>query len=314
MAAQQYRTLKGGTVLASPNPSIGYLLQGPSPASYPDLDTGPGSRTIAFADQYGTPGHEVYGLISVGFVPGGGLPSTGDNLTLTHGVTLSYGNLNIFGDMGGTVTLDGASTVTNDSTFTATGGRSLVSPFVLNGSMTVSNQSTADFHNATLEGHGTVDIECWQHRRYEYRFGWASCQRGQGRRITLAACQWSIPGRICPFMAQSMKRPAHTSLFTERSRRSGRSFHTATGTLDLLNKAGAQIASLQFAPGSREYTAIGPGNQFAAIATSPTSAAKPRSSDHLYTLGTPPCAATYRLHHSLRAMRRMVARLAPKKR
>ena len=121
MAAQQYRTLKGGTVLASPNPSIGYLLQGPSSASYPDLDTGPGSRTIAFADQYGTPGHEVYGLISVGFVPGGGLPSTGDNLTLTHGVTLSYGNLNIFGDMGGTVTLDGASTVTNDSTFTATG-------------------------------------------------------------------------------------------------------------------------------------------------------------------------------------------------
>ena len=121
MAAQQYRTLKGGTVSASPNPSIGYLLQGPSLAHEAVLDTGPGSRTVAFVDQYGTPGHEVYGLVSVGFVPGQGPVFTGDSLTLTHGVTLSYGHLNIFGDMGGTVTLDGASTVTNDSTFTATG-------------------------------------------------------------------------------------------------------------------------------------------------------------------------------------------------
>ena len=82
-----------------------------------------------------------------------------DNLTLTHGVSLSYGNLTITGDTGGTVTLDGASTVTNDSTFIATGGQVFNSPFVLNGSMTVSHESTADFHNATLEGHGTVNIE-----------------------------------------------------------------------------------------------------------------------------------------------------------
>ena len=78
-------------------------------------------------------------------------------------------------------------------------------------------------------------------------------------------------------------------------------FHTATGTLDLLNKAGTQIASLQFAPGSREYTEVGhaPGgpanNQFAVITTTPTLfGSKPRSvaPDHLHTLGTPPCAAT----------------------
>jgi hypothetical protein len=46
-------------------------------------------------------------------------------------------------------------------------------------------------------------------------------------------------------------------------------FHTAAGTLDLLNKAGTQVASLQFAPGSREYTSINPHTQYAAITTNP---------------------------------------------
>ena len=261
--------------MASPNPSIGYLLQGPSSASYPDLDTGPGSRTIAFADQYGTPGHEVYGLISVGFVPGGGLPSTGDNLTLTHGVTLSYGNLNIFGDMGGTVTLDGASTVTNDSTFTATGGRSLVSPFVLNGSMTVSNQSTADFHNATLEGHGTVNIEAGSTVDMSTVLAGLHVNVAKGGYLLLQSANGHPPTDLS-FHGTINEAAGGTVLVYGAQSAVREIFHTATGTLDLLNKAGTQIASLQFAPGSREYTEVGhaPGgpanNQFAVITTTPT--------------------------------------------
>jgi hypothetical protein len=48
-------------------------------------------------------------------------------------------------------------------------------------------------------------------------------------------------------------------------------FHQATGTLDLLNGSGAQVASLQFAPGSHEYTSnqnVGAGG-FVAITTNP---------------------------------------------
>ncbi|MGA8192410.1 MAG: hypothetical protein WB902_03470, partial [Acetobacteraceae bacterium] len=106
----------------------------------------------------GSPGHEVYGAIEVGDTPTNQFPLNA-SLTLTHGVSLSYGNLAIGGDTGGFVALDGASTVTNDSTFLATGGRYLNGPFVLNGSMTVSHGSTADFRHATLEGHGTVNID-----------------------------------------------------------------------------------------------------------------------------------------------------------
>ena len=226
MAAQQYRTLKGGNVIGVVQP----VDRLPSPRSelgkLPGLRHGSGQPYIAFADQYGTPGHEVYGLISVGFVPGGGLPSTGDNLTLTHGVTLSYGDLNIFGDIGGGVTLDGASTVTNDSTFTATGGRSLVSPFVLNGSMTVSNQSTADFHNATLEGHGTVNIEAGStvdmSTVLRLRSMWPRAAN------SLAARQWSSPTDLS-FQGTINEAAGDTFLFMERSRRPERSFTLLPG-------------------------------------------------------------------------------------
>lgn len=36
-------------------------------------------------------------------------------------------------------------------------------------------------------------------------------------------------------------------------------FHTATGTMDLLNSAGAQVQSIQFARGSHEYAAPNTG-------------------------------------------------------
>ena len=126
MAAQQYRTINGGTASASSNPSIGYLLEGTSLAHEAVLETGPGSRPLAFVDQYGTPGHEVYGAVADSYAATNTFPLN-TNLTITHGVTLSYGNLEITGDQGGgVVTLDGASTVTNHSALTTNGAHHLL--------------------------------------------------------------------------------------------------------------------------------------------------------------------------------------------
>jgi hypothetical protein len=69
MSAQQYLTISGGDwpLSASPNPSLGYFFQGPSQSNVATLDVGPShsGHTIAVAAQQGSPGHQVYGDITV---------------------------------------------------------------------------------------------------------------------------------------------------------------------------------------------------------------------------------------------------------
>jgi hypothetical protein len=76
---------------------------------------------------------------------------------ITPSTHLSFGNLELGSANGGTWTIDGRSTITNGSTFTASGGRLEADPFILNGRMTVSKGSTADFLTAPVQGSGTID-------------------------------------------------------------------------------------------------------------------------------------------------------------
>ncbi len=176
------------------------------------------------------------------------------SLTLTHGVSLSYGNLAIGGDTGGFVALDGASTVTNDSTFLATGGRYLNGPFVLNGSMTVSHGSTADFRHATLEGHGTVNIDA-------------------GSVVDMNTVLAGLHVNVAKGGDRSAKQGRHSNCFAP------------------VRAGFAGIHRGRTCAGrTRQQPVCGHHNHTDAIR-----AARARLSgapDHLYTLGTPPCAAS----------------------
>jgi hypothetical protein len=118
------------------------------------LSVGPdhSNHTIAVVAQQGTLSQPVYGAV---------VDNSSGNLTLTHGISLSNGHLGIENDAGGTVTLNGASTITTDSQFAALGGPGPFAPpgsYVLNGSLTVSHGSIANFQDATLRGPGTINI------------------------------------------------------------------------------------------------------------------------------------------------------------
>jgi hypothetical protein len=86
-------------------------------------------------------------------------PSQQGSITISNGIDLSYGNLAMGAEDGGTTNIVGASVVTNESTFTTMGGRYEADPTVLKGAMIVANGSTAKFNNAPLHGNGTVYVE-----------------------------------------------------------------------------------------------------------------------------------------------------------
>ena len=139
--------------------------------------------------------------------------------------------------------------------------------------MTVSNQSTADFRPVRLEGHGTVNVDAGSTVDMNTVLAGLHVNVAKGGYLLLQ----SQNPQVAPSFQGTINEAAGGTVLLYGAQSAVREiFHTATGTLDLLNKVGTQIASLQFAPGSREYTEIGlaPGgpanNQFAVITTVPT--------------------------------------------
>jgi hypothetical protein len=265
MAAQKYLTISGGSVVsASPNPTLGYLLQGTSGGAAAILKVGPdtSNHTIAVVAQQGGDGQL--------------LDYSAGNLTLTHGISVSNGHLTIFNEAGGTVTLNGASTVANGSTFQASGPPSLHAhhpgSYVLNGSLNVSHGSMANFQDAKVGGHGTVNIGAGAYgdtNTVTMNNVLAGLHVNVANHSHLILRAEDTGGAISFHGTISEAAGATVSIFGAASSAVREIFHTATGTLDLLNKVGTQVASLQFAPGSREYTEISPGAQYVAITTSP---------------------------------------------
>jgi hypothetical protein len=76
--------------------------------------------------------------------------------TFTKGVRVSHGTLTTDANSG--FTFEGKSVITNDGTLDALGGRYHSSLYTLNGSVLVGENSSADFSDVHLTGHGTVKL------------------------------------------------------------------------------------------------------------------------------------------------------------
>lgn len=190
----------------------------------------------------GTPGHDVYGSVHLE------APYSG-TVNLLRGVALSNANITLGTTDGGGFVLNGASTVTDDSTLTAYGGRYHHDPFVLNGSMSVSNNSVANYANATLQGPGTVHIGSGSTVDMKTVLAGLHVDVDRGGRLSL----------LYPNSAGTINEAAGGYvLIGGATTAASEVFHQASGTLDLLDKSGVQVASVQFAPGSHEYNSTLP--------------------------------------------------------
>jgi hypothetical protein len=124
--------------------------------------------------------------------------------------------------------------------------------------MNVSANSTANFDNATLSGSGTLNIQAGGtvdaktisaglHVNVANGGVLSLLSPSSGEMSSVGMIHEAAGGRVF-IGGLPMSEPGPLSTATSEV------FHEASGTLDLLNKSGAQVASLQFAPGSHEYT------------------------------------------------------------
>jgi hypothetical protein len=114
--------------------------------------------------------------------------------------------------------------------------------------------STADFSAAPLAGSGPVNIE----------FG-STVDVGTvraGLNFHVDNGMLFLQGADPSAFGASITEGAQGKVVVTNAQSAAREiFHTATGTLDLLNKAGGVVEAIKFAAGSREYTSVGAGGQ-----------------------------------------------------
>jgi hypothetical protein len=175
-------------------------------------------------------------------------PPNPGNLVIANGIHLSYGDLTITFANGGSATLNGISSVTNNSTFDALGGRYQADPYILNGSLTVSNHSTADFSFAPLQGGGTVDIETGATVDVSRVAAGLNIDLNSG---TLVA---SNTYGAMSFLGTIHEAAAGTTDVLNATTAVKEVLHASTGMLDLLDQAGTTVAALKFAGASTLYT------------------------------------------------------------
>jgi hypothetical protein len=202
----------------------------------------------------GAPGHEVYGKVIFN------APNAG-TADFVHGVIASNANItlgtnppgnSLLGTEGKFI-LDGNSWIGDNSTLTAQSDRSgligLGDPYDLRGSLTVTNNSVADFKTAPLHGSGTINIEAGGTVDLQLLAAGLHANVDKGGLLFLAQ----------PNAAGIINEAAGGTVAVVGLGATHEIFHQASGVLDLLNKSGAQVASLQFAPGSHEYAKQAPG-------------------------------------------------------
>jgi hypothetical protein len=183
-------------------------------------------------------------------------PPDSPALTITHGIDLSFGNLTTGSAVGGSGTLDGNSIVTNHSVLTAIGGRYFAAPLVLNGHMSVSNGSTANFSLLPLQGAGTLEIDAGG--TVDVTRVVAGLHLDVDRGGTLVVGSYGSPA--LGFLGTINEAPGGVVDVLSAPGAVSEIFHRSTGTLDLLNRTGANVAELRFAGASTLYaTADGGG-------------------------------------------------------
>jgi len=176
-------------------------------------------------------------------------PPNQGNLVIANGIHLSYGDLTITFANGGSATINGSSNITNNSMFNALGGRYQADPYILNGRLTVSNGSTADFSHAPLQGSGTIDVEAGATVDVNKVAAGLNVDLNGG---TLVAT--NNYGSGLSFLGAIHQAPAGTTDVLYATAATHEVFHGSTGMLDLLDQTGAAVASIKFAGASTLYT------------------------------------------------------------
>jgi hypothetical protein len=203
----------------------------------------------------------------------GALAMTADGKGITlDGTTLVEDNssLNIFAT-GGSIVMNGNTYVNDNSTLLVPHG--LVtpnSPVILNGNLTVGGgqgtieNANANFNSAPLEGRGTVNIEAGGSVDMQTVLAGLHVNVGYASALFLQS----------PNSAGMIHEADGGTVFAGGAAITAARevFHQATGVMDLLNKAGAQVSSIQFTPGSHEYASVidlrtGPGGTAGGVVT-----------------------------------------------
>jgi hypothetical protein len=164
----------------------------------------------------------------------------GHNVSFSHGISESYGNL-ILNSYDGPFIIGGNSTITNDSTLSVGDPLSPPNPFVLNGSMSVSNGSTANFSAALLQGRGTIDVLGDSIVDVNHVIAGLQFDLLKGSNLYLS--------NGMTFQGTINEGAGGYTEIENASTAVREIFHQATGTVDLLNKSGALVADVKSSNG-----------------------------------------------------------------
>jgi hypothetical protein len=175
-------------------------------------------------------------------------PNSG-SLVLTHGISLSYGNLFLSSQAGGSYTLNGNSVVTNNSTLNTYGGRYQAVPVVLNGNMVVSKGSTADLSHTPLQGNGSIFVSTGATVDLDRVVAGINVYMGDGTVVYS-----NLPYHRMQFLGAVHEGPFGTTDVLNASNAVEEIFNRSTGVLDLLSGYGTTVAELRFAGGYDLYT------------------------------------------------------------
>ena len=187
---------------------------------------------------------EVHGTSSLALAYGylGFNPlSTG---VIANGIHMSYGDFTL-NQQGAKVTLSGTSVINNDSTLTVLGGRYHTAPYTLNGTVFVGSGSTVNADEAQLSGGGSINLNAAT-AAADLKTADTSIHVNVNSGVLSLKDGMSFLGTI--HEASTGTTEIFNSLAAVRE-----TFNQSTGVLDLLNSAGANVASVKFAGSATLY-------------------------------------------------------------
>ena len=203
------------------------------------------ANTLSSVSEYGHSAHALaYDEITMN-------PFDQPGLTVTNGIVLSFGKLAMGSSDGGATTIGGTSVITNDSTFTASGGRYQADATVLKGAMIVAGGSTADFSRAPLQGNGTIYVEGSSTVDVNKVVAGLHVDVLSGKLVDTNG--FGASGGMS-FLGTIDETAGGTTDVLNATTAVEETFNRSTGVLDLLNKSGVDVAQLKFAGASTLYT------------------------------------------------------------
>lgn len=238
-------------------------------ASAPNTNFVLGGGTLSIVHAVGDPGYGITEPIHVKRITVDGTAAAPDagavlpvaygdfNLTMDKGVALDHGTLS-FSSHGTVYTFDGDSQVADGSNLSVWGGRYFGDSATLNGSLDVSNHSTAEFYGP-MKGGGTVNIDP------------TSIVNTQA---TVAGLRFNVDGLLNvnttavtgPFLATIKEGDTgvvdiyHGPGFANMATVVDAVLHTKSNILDLDGANGVPVMSLQFANSDKTLYATADGH------------------------------------------------------